>query len=77
MGCCNDVKFKKGWGKAIAQEGLCFRFVQAKTLTYINEGDIAVPTGDYIVKCPSLELTFKVSAADFDKFFDPLLQEQG
>lgn len=74
MGCCDGAEFRKGWEKAVAAEGLCFRFTRCTVRTVI--GDQVAAPGDYIVKCPALGLTFFVRAADFDKYFEPLMAEE-
>jgi hypothetical protein len=73
MSCCDGAEFRHGWEKATAAEGLCFRFVRLVRTTYMN--DTVLPPGDYIVKCPALNLTFPVKAADFEKYFAPLMQD--
>jgi hypothetical protein len=73
MSCCGETGLSKGWEKAVASEQLCFRFVQVRTLTYM--GDTCVSPGDYIVRSPALDITFSVKAADFHKYFEPLMAE--
>jgi hypothetical protein len=72
MGCCDDGP--KGWQKAVASEELCFRFVRVHVLTYMD--DEVIPPGDYVVRCPALDLAFRVKSEDFEKYFEPLMQEQ-
>ena len=72
MGCCDDGP--RGWQKAVAAETLCFRFVRVRVSTKLD--DEIVPTGDYIVRCPALDLTFRVTSEDFEQYFEPLMQEK-
>ena len=72
MSCCDEAVEKSGWMKAVAAEELCFRFVRVKTLTYMD--DEVVPPGDYIVRCPALDLAFPVRSEDFEKYFEPLME---
>lgn len=74
MSCCDDeMRGPSGWEKAVASEQLCFRFVKVNMLTYMN--DEVVAPGDYIVRSPALDVAFSVKAADFHKYFEPLMAE--
>lgn len=73
MSCCDGPEYARGWEKAVAAEGLCFRFIRVKRVVYMD--DDVVPPGDYIVRCPTLRLTFRVREADFLKYFQPLMAE--
>lgn len=73
MSCCGEKGLAEGWEKAVASEQLCFRFVRVPMLTYV--GDTCVFPGDYIVRWPALNITFAVKAADFHKYFEPLMAE--
>ncbi len=73
MSCCDEGAQVRGWDKAVASEQLCFRFIKLRSLTYL--GDTCVAPGDYIVRCPALDITFSVKAADFHKYFEPLMAE--
>jgi 3-deoxy-D-manno-octulosonate 8-phosphate phosphatase KdsC-like HAD superfamily phosphatase len=73
MNCCDEAE-NTHWTKGVFREGLCIRAIRAKRITYLS--DQVAYVGDYIVRIPALNVAFVMKPADYDKWYEPLVEEE-